>query len=49
MANREQKSSREKRKPKAEKSKAPAAQASPFARPQGAAGVKSGPGNKKGR
>lgn len=34
MANREQKSSREKRKPKAEKSKAPIAQTSPFARGQ---------------
>jgi hypothetical protein len=46
MANREQKSSREKRKPKAEKSKAPAAQASPFARAPGAGGPKGHPGKK---
>ena len=48
MANREQKSSREKRKPKAEKPKVTAAQASPFARVQAAANPKGGPG-KKGR
>ncbi len=33
MANREQRNNREKRKPKAEKPKAPAAQASSFGRP----------------
>lgn len=48
MANREQRSSREKRKPKAEKPKAPATQASPFARTLGANNPKSGTG-KKGR
>jgi len=47
MANREQKSSREKRKPKAKKPKAPGAQSSPFARVEGA-GIK-GNANKKGR
>ena len=36
MANREQKNSREKRKPKAEKPKAPVTQASPFVRVKGA-------------
>jgi hypothetical protein len=46
MANREQRSSREKRKPKAEKSKVP--QASPFARVPSAGSPKPGAG-KKGR
>jgi hypothetical protein len=40
MANREQRSSREKRKPKAKKPKAPLAQSSPFARVEGAGGFK---------
>jgi hypothetical protein len=35
MANREQRGNREKRKPKAEKPRPPAAQSSPFARPRG--------------
>jgi|GEM_PF-1737039 len=35
MANREQRGNREKRKPKAEKPRLPAAQTSPFARPRG--------------
>ena len=48
MANREQRGSREKRKPKAEKPKAPAGQTAPFARVQGAANAKTGAG-KKGR
>ena len=48
MANREQRSSREKRKPKAEKPKTAVAQASPFARTQGAGVAKSGAA-KKGR
>ena len=48
MANREQRSSREKRKPKAEKSKTPA-QASPFARVQGVGSPKPGGAGKKGR
>jgi hypothetical protein len=47
MANREQRSNREKRKPKADKAK-PSVPASPFARPQVAANAKSGSG-KKGR
>jgi hypothetical protein len=47
MANREQRSSREKRKPKAEKPKLPA-QASPFARVQSPGSPKPGAG-KKGR
>lgn len=47
MANREQKSSREKRKPKAEKPKAPIAQASPFKKVDGS-GFK-GSSGKKGR
>jgi len=48
MANREQRSSREKRKPKAEKPKAAAAQAAPFARVQNAGNLKGSTG-KKGR
>jgi len=48
MANREQKSSREKRKPKAKKPKAPGAQISPFARVEGAGNFKGNAG-KKGR
>ncbi len=48
MANREQRSSREKRKPKAEKPKASAVQASPFARTAGGTNPKSGTA-KKGR
>jgi hypothetical protein len=48
VANREQRSSREKKKPKAEKPKTPVAQASQFARAPGGASPKSGPG-KKGR
>lgn len=48
MANREQKSSREKRKPKAKKPKAPAAQSSPFAGVEGSGNFKGGAG-KKGR
>ena len=44
MANRQQKSNREKRKPKAEKAKPPA-QMSPFAR-MGAGSVKGGTGKK---
>lgn len=48
MANREQKGNREKRKPKAEKPKAPAGQPSPFADVQGAGNRKGGAG-KKGR
>jgi hypothetical protein len=47
VANREQRSSREKRKPKAEKPKS-TAKASPFATPQAMASVKGGAG-KKGR
>jgi hypothetical protein len=47
MANREQRGNREKRKPKAEKPK-PAAQTSPFPRPQGP-GVVKGSAGKKGR
>lgn len=46
MANREQRGNREKKKPKADKPKVTAAQASPFARTQAA--PKSGTG-KKGR
>jgi hypothetical protein len=41
MANREQRGNREKRKPKAEKPKAPSGQVVPFAR------VQAGPGNAK--
>lgn len=48
MANREQKGNREKRKPKADKQKAPTAQTTPFARVQGASNPKSNVG-KKGR
>ena len=48
MANREQRGGREKRKPKADKPKTPAPQASPFARAQAAANPKGGTG-KKGR
>jgi hypothetical protein len=47
MANREQRSSREKRKPKAEKPKAPV-QAASFARPQATGNLK-GSAGKKGR
>lgn len=46
MANREQRGNREKRKPKADKSKPPV-QASPFARVQAAANPKSGSGKKE--
>jgi hypothetical protein len=46
MANREQRSSREKRKPKADKQKATTAQATPFARVQGASDPKSNVGKK---
>ena len=42
MANREQRSSREKRKPKAEKPKATSTQASPFARTSGGGNPKGG-------
>jgi hypothetical protein len=49
MANREQRGGREKRKPKAEKPKAPPAGSS-FARPSPAANIgKTGGGGKKGR
>ena len=48
MANREQRGGREKRKPKAEKPKASAAQASPFNRAQDSARPKGRP-EKKGR
>jgi len=48
MANREQRGNREKRKPKAEKPKTPAAQPSPFARTQSPGNVKGSTG-KKGR
>ena len=48
MANREQRSSREKRKPKAKKPTPTAAQPSPFARVQGA-GQSKGSEGKKGR
>lgn len=48
MANREQKSSREKRKPKAKKPKTPVAQSSPFAGVEGSGNFKGGAG-KKGR
>ena len=46
MANREQRSNREKRKPKADKPRPPVAQTPPFARPFGAAAKSSG-GKKK--
>jgi hypothetical protein len=48
MANREQRSSREKRKPKAEKPKSPAGQTAPFVRIQ-TAGNPKGSAGKKGR
>jgi hypothetical protein len=48
MANREQRGNREKRKPKAEKPKVSAAQASPLTRVQGAGNAK-GSAGKKGR
>ena len=47
MANREQRGNREKRKPKADKSKPPV-QAAPFTRVQGVGNLK-GSGSKKGR
>jgi hypothetical protein len=46
MANREQKGNREKRKPKADKQKAAAAQATPFTRVQGAGNPKGNVGKK---
>ena len=46
MANREQKGNREKRKPKADKQKAPTAQTTPFARVPGASNPKSNVGKK---
>lgn len=48
MANREQRSGREKRKPKVEKPKTPAGQAAPFVRTQ-TAGNPKGSAGKKGR
>jgi hypothetical protein len=42
VANREQRSNREKKKAKAPRQKAPAAQVSPFGRSQGAGSAKSG-------
>jgi hypothetical protein len=47
MANRERRSNREKRKPKAEKPKAPIAQASPFVRVQSAGYSKQGIAKKR--
>ena len=47
MANREQRGTREKRKPKAKKPQVPVAQSSPFARPQSGGQINTGAGKRK--